>query len=148
MLGAFLLLLVLAVALPLAAYLVRRRRDWSAFVTSESRPVAADDDTWATKGGVWVGQKAMSWPLARIEVSPRSVLIDTGGLITPRFLLLDREEADRVRVRRGVLGVGIHFERADRRADGVTFWVLARHEAEMALRDRGWLWKDQSSGGA
>lgn len=142
MLLAFLLAAGIAITLPLAAFIVRRRRDWSAFSTSELKPAAADIDTWTTKGGLWVGPMAMSWPLASLEVSSRTIHIDTGGFIAPRVLSLDRQDVERVRLQRGLLGVGIHFERADHQADGVTFWVLTRHDVETALRDRGWLRDD------
>ena len=89
---------------------------------------------------MWVGNRnTATYPFATMTWDSEHLLIETRALgLLPSRLKLDRTSVSHVELRRGALGVGVHFVSPKGDADGVTFWALQRSRTEADLDRLGW----------
>lgn len=98
-----------------------------------------EDGASFQRGGVWVKNRAASFPFAVLRFDSHYLQIDISAPGFPSRLCLDRSDVEGIKVRRGLLGFGVYFMSAHHRSDAVTFWCLRREPVTSDARRLGWM---------
>jgi hypothetical protein len=130
-------------ALVLVALMRRGRLDTSSFVAPNAIELESDCDGCDFTGGVWIGLFAASWPFASMHLQRDAMTIRV-RFLRERTIVVHRDAVSGLRVRRGVLGVGITPDLPNGRS-GITFWTTDAGRCRQEIARLGWT-ADQKAG--
>ena len=92
----------------------------------------------STRGGVWLGGMAVSWPFVVLEIYPSDLVVRSPqGAFEP--VALSRDAISRLRIDRSVFGVSLKVEGTDGREIDFSFRAFSRRSLRAALSNAGWL---------